>query len=58
MLAFLVTFLGASLSTLFAQFLSDLTATRRGFQESRVLLPAVELDIFTAVGPGATAAQV
>jgi SAM-dependent methyltransferase len=30
----------------------------RAFQESRVLLTAVELDIFTAVGTGATARQV
>jgi hypothetical protein len=30
----------------------------RAFQESRVLLTAVELDVYTAVGEGATAAQV
>jgi len=30
----------------------------RGFQESRVLLTAVELDVFTAVGHGATVADV
>lgn len=30
----------------------------RGFQESRVLLTAVELDLFTAVGPGHTADQI
>jgi (2Fe-2S) ferredoxin/SAM-dependent methyltransferase len=29
----------------------------RGFQESRVVLTALELDVFTAVGGGATAAQ-
>jgi len=32
--------------------------TMRAFQESRVLLTAVELDVFTAVGDGATAPQV
>jgi (2Fe-2S) ferredoxin/predicted O-methyltransferase YrrM len=42
----------------------DLVQTIRGYQESRVVLTAVELDIFTAVGtegaadPGATAADV
>jgi (2Fe-2S) ferredoxin/SAM-dependent methyltransferase len=36
----------------------DLTQTLRGFQESRVLLSAVELDVFTAVGAGGTAAEV
>jgi hypothetical protein len=29
----------------------------RAFQESRALLTAVELDLFSAVGPGATAAE-
>jgi predicted O-methyltransferase YrrM len=37
---------------------SELQAAMRGFQESRVLLTAVELDIFTAVGAGAAAAEV
>jgi len=32
----------------------DLNRTLRGFQESRVVLSAVELDLFTAVGNGAT----
>jgi len=41
-----------------AESFSDLTATMRGFQESRVLLTAVELDVFTAVGHGATVADV
>jgi (2Fe-2S) ferredoxin len=36
----------------------DLAQTLRGFQESRVLLSAVELDAFTAVGAGATAGEV
>jgi len=36
----------------------DLQTTMRGFQESRVLLTAVELDLFTAVGAGADALQV
>jgi SAM-dependent methyltransferase len=38
----------------FAEFMQ----TMRGFQESRVLLTAIELDVFTAVGKGATAAEV
>ncbi len=37
---------------------SEIQAKMRGFQESRILLTAVELDLFTAVGEGATAAQV
>jgi (2Fe-2S) ferredoxin/SAM-dependent methyltransferase/DNA-binding CsgD family transcriptional regulator len=36
----------------------DLADRLRAFQESRVLLTAVELDLFTAVGDGATAAEV
>jgi (2Fe-2S) ferredoxin/precorrin-6B methylase 2 len=36
----------------------DLNQTLRGYQESRVLLTALELDVFTAVGAGATAAEV
>ena len=36
----------------------DLNRTLRGFQESRVLLSAVELDLFTAVGSGARADEV
>jgi len=36
----------------------DLVQTIRGYQESRVVLTAVELDIFTAVKQGATAAEV
>jgi (2Fe-2S) ferredoxin/SAM-dependent methyltransferase len=36
----------------------DLVRTVRGFMESRVLLTALELDLFTAVGGGATAAAV
>jgi len=35
----------------------DIMQTIRGFQESRVLLSAVELDAFTAVGSGARAAE-
>jgi predicted O-methyltransferase YrrM len=38
--------------------LDSLNAMGRGFQESRVLFTAIELDIFTAVGQGSTAAQV
>jgi (2Fe-2S) ferredoxin/2-polyprenyl-3-methyl-5-hydroxy-6-metoxy-1,4-benzoquinol methylase len=36
----------------------DLNSTLRGFQESRVLLTAVELDLFTAVGSGASGDEV
>jgi (2Fe-2S) ferredoxin/2-polyprenyl-3-methyl-5-hydroxy-6-metoxy-1,4-benzoquinol methylase len=36
----------------------DLTSALRGFQESRILLTAVELDLFTAVGSGARADEV
>jgi (2Fe-2S) ferredoxin/predicted O-methyltransferase YrrM len=36
----------------------DLNERIRGFQESRVLLTALELDLFTAVGDGAGAADV
>jgi (2Fe-2S) ferredoxin/predicted O-methyltransferase YrrM len=36
----------------------DLTAMIRGYQESRILLPAIELDVVTAVGGGATGAEV
>jgi (2Fe-2S) ferredoxin/cyclopropane fatty-acyl-phospholipid synthase-like methyltransferase len=36
----------------------DLQQRIRGFQESRVILTALELDLFTAVGDGATAPQV
>jgi len=36
----------------------DLQMRIRGFQESRVILTALELDVFTAVGEGAKAAEV
>jgi (2Fe-2S) ferredoxin/precorrin-6B methylase 2 len=36
----------------------DLVQTLRGYQESRVLLTALELDVFTAIGEEATAADV
>jgi len=36
----------------------DLMQTMRGFMESRAILTAIELDIFTAVGQGAKAAEV
>jgi 2-polyprenyl-3-methyl-5-hydroxy-6-metoxy-1,4-benzoquinol methylase len=36
----------------------ELNSTLRGFKESRVLLTAVELDLFTAVGSGARADEV
>lgn len=35
----------------------DLMQTIRGYQESRAILTAVELDLFTAVGTGASAAE-
>jgi len=38
--------------------LADLTQCLRSFQESRVLLTALELDVFSAVLPGATAPEV
>ena len=41
-----------------AEMPDDLTRMVRGYQESRILLTAVELDVFTAVGDGATAAAV
>ena len=36
----------------------DLAQTIRAFQESRVMLTAIELDLFTAVGQGANAPQI
>ncbi|NWF85854.1 MAG: hypothetical protein HXY18_18705, partial [Bryobacteraceae bacterium] len=36
----------------------DLTQAMRGFQEARILLTAVELDLFNAAGDGATAAAI
>ncbi len=36
----------------------ELTQRLRAFQESRVILTAIEMDIFSAVGSGATAAEV
>lgn len=36
---------------------AELQSKMRGFQESRILLTAVELDLFTHVGSGATAAE-
>src|SRR5512135_721516 len=36
----------------------DLAQTVRGYQESRVVLTALELDVFTAAGEGATAEEV
>ena len=38
--------------------LDDIMLTARGFMESRILLSAVELDLFTHVGSGASAAAV
>src|SRR5512139_4098732 len=55
---FLVFFVGASSIAVSAQTFSDLTDMMGRYMESRVLLTAVELDIFTAVGPGATGVQV
>ena len=53
----LLGFLALSMSASGPSF-NDLMNTMRGFQESRVLLAAVELDIFSAVGKGATASEV
>jgi len=36
----------------------DLNQTLRGYMESRALLTGLELDVFTAVGEGSTAAEV
>ncbi len=36
----------------------ELLQTMRGFQESRVMLTAIELDLFTAIGKSATAGEV
>jgi len=36
----------------------EVTSLMRGFQESRIVLTAIELDIFSAVGEGAAAEQV
>jgi ubiquinone/menaquinone biosynthesis C-methylase UbiE/DNA-binding CsgD family transcriptional regulator len=38
--------------------LANLIQSARAFQESRVLLTALELDVFTTIGEGATAAEV
>ena len=58
MLGFLSMSLAAPPSSDPARSFSELMDIMRGFQESRVLLTAVELDLFTAVGTGATAGQV
>jgi SAM-dependent methyltransferase/DNA-binding CsgD family transcriptional regulator len=39
-------------------FLEALSVQARGFMESRALLTALELDLFTAVGKGGTAAEI
>ncbi len=41
-----------------ARSLTSLLQSARAFQESRVLLTALELDVFTALGEGATAGQI
>lgn len=41
-----------------ARTFEDVQEAIRGFQESRILLTALELDLFTAIGPGAVAAEV
>jgi predicted O-methyltransferase YrrM len=41
-----------------AELPDDLTRMIRGYQESRIVLTAIELDLFTAVGDGATAEAV
>ncbi len=42
----------------FVAFPEPLQQTIRAFQESRVILTSLELDVFTAIGNGATAAEV
>ncbi|MCZ2077142.1 MAG: methyltransferase domain-containing protein [Bryobacteraceae bacterium] len=56
--AFLILLHGALSTALFAMSYPELIEKMRGFQESRILLTAVELDVFTAVGQGATAGAV
>ncbi len=41
-----------------AELPDDLARMVRGYQESRIMLTAIELDVFTAVGGGATGATV
>ena len=55
---FLTLFPGVLFAAMSAQSFSELAQTMRAFQQSRVLLTAIELDVFTAVGQEATAAQV
>jgi predicted O-methyltransferase YrrM len=50
-------FSNASGQTMQPLSFSEFQAKMRGFQESRILLTAVELDLFTAVGDGATAQE-
>jgi hypothetical protein len=38
--------------------MDELSQTARAFMESRILLSAIELDLFSAVGDSATAAEV
>ncbi|HZT28484.1 MAG TPA: methyltransferase [Bryobacteraceae bacterium] len=57
-LGFLPCWLAGSPPPTSARSFSELMDTMGSFEESRVLLTAVELDIFTAVASGATAAQV
>ncbi len=56
--AFLILLLEALSTTLPVMSYPELMEKIRGFQESRILLTAVELDVFTAVGQGATAGAV
>jgi predicted O-methyltransferase YrrM len=58
MLGFFVFLIGTSSIAMCAQSFSDLREMMGRFEESRILLTAVDLDVFTAVGPEATAAQV
>lgn len=58
LLAFAVLAAQAPLAAMSSQpSFDDLNRIMRSFQESRLLLSAVELDVFSAVGDGATAAQ-
>lgn len=57
-LAFALLAAGAAHAAMNPASFADLNRMMRAFQESRLLLSAVELDVFTAVGAGATAAEV
>lgn len=57
-LVFAVLAAGAGYAAMSPAPFAELNRMMRAFQESRLLLSAVELDVFTAVGEGATAEEV